>query len=184
FYRGRICKHEACAIHDLMFADGIDAEARYRTIYNCGHVFGGTLDIGTKLGFALEILTAWGLLERVPAGWRVTPVGAVAAASRFDLLFVHEAIQRIQDARNARFDEVALWAVEDYFADERDRERWLQAIEQWITEVDSREIRLPKRYRGDFERRLDDPASLWKLLHGQTKRRAMRLSASSMIGGR
>src|SRR5690606_8934723 len=33
FYRGRICKHEACAIHDLMFADGIDAEARYRTIY-------------------------------------------------------------------------------------------------------------------------------------------------------
>lgn len=75
YYRGAICKHQACAIHELLFAPGVDDEVRTRAVYNCGHLFGKTLDPGTRLALALQILTAWGLLERVLGGWRVTPLG-------------------------------------------------------------------------------------------------------------
>lgn len=158
YYRGRICKHQACAVHELIFAEGVDGEARTRTIYNCGHVFGPTLDLGTRLNLALGILTNWRLIERIPGGWRATPVGEVAAASGFDLLLVHEAIGRISTAGPTGYVDVASWAVEDYFEDERDRARWMRAVEPWLKEVPEREIPLPKRYRGDFERGLDDLA--------------------------
>ena len=163
FYRHEICKHAACAIHDLLFGAGVDAEARNRALYSCGHVFGPKLDLGTRLTQALELLTAWKLIERVPTGWRATPVGAVAAATRFDLLLVHEAMQRIEDAGSASYRDVARWALEDYLADERAREKWIRAVEQWLDEVDEKKIHLPVRYRGDFERGLDDLASVCRL---------------------
>ncbi|MEW6047044.1 MAG: DEAD/DEAH box helicase [Bacillota bacterium] len=154
FYRGRICKHEACAIHDLLFSPGIDEETRTRTIYNCGHVFGKTLDLGTRLGLALRILTSWRLIERVPGGWHITPIGDVAAASGFDLLLVRQAIQRVEQASGATYRDVARWAVEDY--QEKDRVKWVGAVERWIDEVSEDQIHFPVRHRGDFERALDD----------------------------
>lgn len=163
YYRQQICKHAACAIHDLLFAPGIDPEVRNRALYSCGHVFGAKLDLGTRLTQALELLTAWRLIERVPGGWRATPVGAVASATRFDLLLVHEAMQRIEGAGAADYRDVARWALEDYLADERAREKWVAAVDQWLDEVDEKQIRLPVKYRGDFERRLDDLASVCRL---------------------
>ncbi|HEX6938257.1 MAG TPA: DEAD/DEAH box helicase [Longimicrobiales bacterium] len=163
YYRHEICKHAACAIHDLLFDFDVDAEAHNRALYSCGHVFGPKLDLGTRLTQALELLTAWKLIERVPTGWRATPVGAVAAATRFDLLLVHEAMQRIEAAGDASYRDVARWALEDYHADERKREKWARAVEQWLDEVDEREIPLPEKYRGDFERGLDDLASVCRL---------------------
>jgi len=160
YYRGRICKHQACAIHDLVFGDAIDEETRTRAIYNCGHVFSARLDPGTRLTQALEILTAWRFLERVPGGWRITPLGEVAAATTFDLLLAHQAALRVVPAERATYREVARWTVQDYFADDHDRERWRPALEAWLDEVDQREIRLPTRYRGDFERDLEDLARL------------------------
>ncbi|HEX7091177.1 MAG TPA: hypothetical protein VF192_13635, partial [Longimicrobiales bacterium] len=121
------------------------------------------LDLGTRLTQALELLTAWRLIERVPGGWRATPVGAVAAAARFDLLLVHEAMQRIEGACAADYRDVARWALEDYLADERAREKWIAAVEQWLDEVDEKQLRLPVKYRGDFERGLDDLASVCRL---------------------
>lgn len=158
FYRGKICKHQACAIHDLLFGGMADEEIRHRTLYVCGHLFGETLDPGTRLAQALEILTAWRLVERVPGGWRCTPVGEVAAASGFDLLLVHEAVGRVMQVSRATYRDIALWAVEDYFAEEREERRWKEAVEQWIAEVNERDIRLPKKYRGDFEQGLEDLA--------------------------
>jgi helicase len=160
FYRGRICKHQACAIHDLLFAGEIDEEARARAIYNCGHVFGTTLDAGTRLDLALQLLTQWRLIERIPSGWRATPIGDIAALSTFDLLMIHQTAQRVANVESATYREVAGWAVEDYFAEEKDRERWKVAVEKWLDEVDQREIRLPTRYRGDFESGLEDLARL------------------------
>jgi len=156
YYRGKVCKHQACAIHDLIFGDGVDAETRYRTIYNCGHVFADRLDPGTRLAQSLEILTAWRFLERVPGAWRATPLGRVASASAFDLLLSHEAAERIVSAEAASERDVARWAVDDYLADARLREKWSRAVEAWLDEVDQREIPLPVRYRGDFERGLED----------------------------
>ncbi|MFQ5922558.1 MAG: hypothetical protein ACE5M4_06905, partial [Anaerolineales bacterium] len=83
YYRGKVCKHQACAIHDLLFGDGIDPEVRTRAIYNCGHVFGKTLDVGTRLDQALGILSDWGMVEHVPGGFRVTKLGEVASTSDF-----------------------------------------------------------------------------------------------------
>ncbi|HWP63704.1 MAG TPA: DEAD/DEAH box helicase [Candidatus Binatia bacterium] len=160
YYRGRICKHAACAIHDLIFGDGVEPEARYRAIYNCGHVFSTRLDPGTKLDQALEILTAWRFLERVPNAWRTTPLGEVASASTFDLLLAHQVAERVVPATEAGYRDVAAWAVDDYLAKERDRQRWQRALAAWLDEVDQREIRLPTRYRGDFERGLEDLAGV------------------------
>jgi hypothetical protein len=158
FYRGRICKHQACAIHDLLFGKGITTEVRHRTVYICGHVFSRTLDPGTLLAQALEVLTAWGLIERVPSGWRATPLGDVASASGFDLLLVHQAATRVADARADCCRDVAHWAIADYIAEEKDQARWCRAIDDWLDEVDAHEIKLPTKYRGDFERRLEDLA--------------------------
>lgn len=163
FYKGRICKHEACAIHDLLFGQAVEDEARMRTIYNCGHIFGPTLDLGTRLNLALQILTSWHLIERVPGGWRATPVGDVAAASGFDLLLVHEIIGRLGGGGAAEYSEIAKWAVEDYFENAKDRARWAEAIGPWLAEMDVREIGLPTRYRGDFERGLEDLARVCTL---------------------
>lgn len=154
YYRGTICKHQACAIHDLLFATGIDPEVRTRTLYNCGHLFGRRLDPGTRLALALQILTDWGLLERVPGGWRVTPLGDLAATTRFDLLLVRQIAQRVGRVERATYREVARWAVEDY--QEKDTTRWAEAIERWVGEVEERQVRAPVRFRGDFERALDD----------------------------
>jgi helicase len=156
FYRGEVCKHAACAIHDLLFTDGIEKEAWSRAVYNCTHIFGATLDLGTRLSLALELLTSWGLLERVPSGWRATPLGEVASAPGFDLLLVHQVALRIVGAHDAKYTEIARWAVEDYFEDDAERKKWLEAVEKWIGEVDARKIRLPVEYRGDFENRLED----------------------------
>ncbi|HXF71383.1 MAG TPA: DEAD/DEAH box helicase [Actinomycetota bacterium] len=156
YYRGKVCKHQACAIHDLIFGDGVDEEARYRAIYNCGHVFSDRLDPGTRLAQSLEILTAWRFLERVPGAWRATPLGRVASASAFDLLLAHQVADRVAPAAEATYRDVARWAAEDYLADERQRGKWLRALDAWLDEVDQRDIRLPVRYRGDFERGLED----------------------------
>jgi replicative superfamily II helicase len=158
FYRGKICKHQACAVHDLLFVETVHPEARARAIYNCGHVFADTLDVGTRLSQALEILAAWRLVERVPGGWRATPVGEVASASGFDLLLVHQAIERVSAIRRASYHDVAGWAVEDFFAEEKDRKKWARAVSDWIGEVDAHRITLPTRYRGDFEERIEDLA--------------------------
>jgi len=158
FYRARGCKHQACAIHDLLFQTGIDPEARYRTIYNCGHVFGAKLDAGTRIGQAVEILMYWRLLERVPGGWRATPVGRVATTTNFDLLFVHQAVGRVMKAKEADYQQVASWAVEDHYFDAPAQGRWKKAVSQWLGEVDLRKIQLPTRYRGDFEQAVEELA--------------------------
>jgi helicase len=156
YYRNQICKHAACAIHELIFGEGIEPEVRIRAIYNCGHIFSKTLDAGTRLNQTLRILSAWGLIEPAGAAWRATPVGSVAVASGFDLLLVRQVSARIANAPDARYDEVALWAVEDFYADEKQRARWLPAVRDWIGEVDEKEIPLPEKYRGDFERGRDE----------------------------
>jgi helicase len=156
YYRGQVCKHQACAIHDLLFADGIEPEVRTRAIYNCGHVFGRTLDVGTRLQQALEILTHWGMVEHVPGAFRVTKLGEVASTSGLDLLFVRQAVRRIESAEAADYKTVARWAVEDYLAEEKHQDQWVAAIQAWLDEVDVRKISHPARYRGDFEQRVDD----------------------------
>jgi helicase len=156
FYRGQICKHQACAIHDLLFEKNVPAETRQRAIYVCGHVFSRTLDSGTLLDQALQVLEAWGLLERVAVAWRATPLGKVASGSGFDLLLVHQAAQRVKEADPCDYPVVAHWAVDDYIAEEKDQARWHEALGQWLDEVDAHKFKLPTRYRGDFERRLED----------------------------
>ncbi len=156
FYRGKICKHQACAIHDLLFGRGIDDEARHRAIFVCGHVFSAVLDPGTLLKEALEVLRAWRLIERIPVGWRATPLGEVASTAGFDLLLVHQATLRVERVSAAAYRDVAHWAIEDYIAEEKDQARWHPAVDQWLDEVDDHKIALPTRYRGDFERRLED----------------------------
>lgn len=155
YYRGRICKHQALAIHELLFGSGVDAEARARALYLCGHVFGPVLDIGTRLSQALGLLLNWDLTERVPGGWRATELGQVASASGFDLLLVHQVAGRLADAAGSDYRVIARWAVEDFHADPRDRDRWLRAVTDWLDEVELREIKLPVRYRGDFEQGLE-----------------------------
>jgi replicative superfamily II helicase len=157
YYRDEICKHQAYTIHELVFRSA-DEETRQRAIYVCGHLFANTLDAGTLLARALDLLTAWRLVEPVPAGWRATPVGEVAASSGFDLLLVHEAIGRVSQASEADYWEVARWAVVDYFTDEPEEQRWLRAIAEWLDEVPEHEMKLPVRYRGEFEERLEELA--------------------------
>lgn len=110
------------------------------------------------MSLALEILADWRLVERIPGGWRATPVGNLASASGFDLLLVRGAIERVERARSASHLEVASWAVEDYFEDPDDEKRWQQALTPWLGEVDTRKMALPTRYRGDFDQGLDDLA--------------------------
>lgn len=166
WYRNEICKHQACAIHDLLFGEGVSPEVRFRTIYICGHVLGATLDAGTRLEQALQILTAWQLIERCPGGWRSTPMGEVALASGLDLLLIHEATDRIRTAEDVTHSDVARWAVQDYIAEQDRRGRWSVAVEEWLAEVDERKIKLPERYRGDFEAGLESLAQVCVLYAG------------------
>jgi len=154
--RRNICKHLACAIHNLLFGTGVDAEARSRAIYASAHRFRRTLNLGTKIQQALRLLEAWKLLEPVPGAYQATPVGALAANSSLDLLLIRVADERIRGCRCVPTPkEVAGWIVEDYFGDTAKRERWERAVEPWLDEVEERRIKLPEKYRGDFERGLE-----------------------------
>lgn len=123
--RQDVCKHLALVIHDLLFGKKVDPEIRHRAIYAAAHRFRKTLDLGTKIREAVELLRAWQLLEAVPGGFRATPVGALAANSILDLLLIRTAQERMQNCRKPPSpSELAGWLVEDYFADENKRERW------------------------------------------------------------
>jgi hypothetical protein len=163
FHRGDICKHMACAIHGLLFGRGVEPEARSRAIYNCGHVFGRSLDIGTRIQQAMKLLLDWRLVERVPAGWRATPLGEIASASRFDLLLIRQAANRVVEAEEADCVEIGLWAVEDFFPEDDEHIRWNRALHEWLGETDMKDIPMPTKYRGDFEDRLEDLANVCRL---------------------
>ena len=128
-----------------------------------GHIFAPTLDAGTKLNNALEILTKWNLLERVPSAWRVTPVGRLASQTIFDLLLVRQILERVQGTNDADYKTIAQWAVEDFFAEEKDRSKWHKAMKDWLNEIPSKDLKLPTKYRGDFENRRDDLSSVCML---------------------
>jgi len=155
YFRGQVCKHQALVVHELLFGTATEPEARTRALYLCGHVFGPVLDIGTRLSEALGLLLAWGLAERVPSGWRATELGQVASASGFDLLLVHQVADRLHGATAGGYRMVARWAVEDFHADPRDREKWLTAVTGWLDETERTAITLPVKYRGDWEQGLD-----------------------------
>ena len=176
FFRAQVCKHQALVIHELLFAAEVDAEARARALYLCGHVFGPVLDIGTRLAEALGLLLTWSLVERVPGGWRATGLGQVASASGFDLLLVHQVAGRLDGAVGPDYRDIAQWAVEDFQAGPKDRDRWLVAVTGWLDEVDLREIKLPAKYRGDFEQGLERLA----LVCGLYERTALSLGRDDM----
>lgn len=155
YYRDQVCKHQALVVYELLFGTATEPEARARALYLCGHVFGPVLDIGTRLSEALGLLLTWGLAEKVPGGWRATELGQVASASGFDLLLVHQVADRLHGAAAGDYRMVARWAVEDFHADPRDRERWLTAVSGWVDETDRTAIKLPVKYRGDWEQGLD-----------------------------
>lgn len=155
YFRGQICKHQALVVYELLFGTATEPEARARALYLCGHVFGPVLDIGTRLSEALGLLLTWGLAQRVPGGWRATELGQVASASGFDLLLVHQIADRLHGAAVGDYRMVARWAVEDFHADPRDREKWLTAVTGWLNEAERTAIKLPVKYRGDWEQGLD-----------------------------
>lgn len=155
--RRDVCKHLAFVIHHLLFDKGVDVEIRTRAIYVAAHRFRKTLDLGTKIKEAIRILEEWDLMERVPAGFKTTPVGALASASGFDLLLFRTAKDRIRKCRAVpKQHDVATWVIEDYYADEAKRDKWLNVIDAWLDEVELKKIRLPEKYRGDFERGLEE----------------------------
>jgi len=152
-----VCKHLACAIHHLLFGAGVDQEIQSRAIYVAAHRFRKTLDLGTKIRVAVNLLRSWGLLEHVPGAIRATALGELAATSGLDLLLIRTANDRIKSySKVPTVREVAAWVIEDYFADESKRHRWLQAADAWLSEVDVKRFKLPERYRGDFERGLEE----------------------------
>jgi len=180
------CKHLACAIYTLLFGSagsasstgspdpapgpgagaspppGVDEETRNRALYACAHRFRKTLDLGTKIQVALSILAAWGLIERVPgAGYRASGVGAIAAHSGLDLLLLRTARDRVLgSAGTPTPSDVARWVAEDFFGDEAKRERWREAVDLWIAETPVKKIKLPEKFRGDFERGLEQLGEL------------------------
>lgn len=152
-----VCKHVSFVIHQYLFGERVDPELHDRAVYTCLHLFTDTLDPGTKLDQAIRLLLAWRLLERVPDGVRATAAGKVASSSRFDVLLVRHAERRLQAASDATgLADVAAWTVEDFFPLARDRERWGPAVRAWVRGVPEREFSLPTRYRGDFERGLEE----------------------------
>jgi len=159
--RQDVCKHLACAIHHLLFGGDVDQEVRSRAIYACAHRFRKTLDLGTKIKQAVEILRLWNLIEPVPGGFQATPVGELASNSSLDLLLIRSAHDRVRQVEGVPSPkDVATWVVWDYFGDENKRERWLKAVIPWLDEVDIKRVPLPERYRGDFERGLEDLGQL------------------------
>jgi len=152
-----VCKHLACAIHYLLFDPQVDREIRGRGIYAAAHYFRKTLDLGTKMKEAVELLRFWKLLEPVPGGFQATPLGVLAGSSSLDLLLLRTAHDRIIGfAGVPTHKDVAFWVIEDYFADEAKRERWFRAVELWLGEEDIKKIKLPEKFRGDFERGLEN----------------------------
>jgi len=165
--RQDVCKHLALVIHDLIFAEKVEPEVRNRAIYAATHRFRKTLDLGTKIREAVELLCAWQLLELVPGGFQATPVGALAANSIVDLLLIRTAHDRIRNSKKPPTPtQLAGWLVEDYFADEGKREKWKTAVCDWLAEVDAKKLKLPEKYRGDFERGLDELGQL-AMLYGE-----------------
>ncbi len=165
--RRDVCKHIAMAIHEILFARKFGEEVRSRCLYVCAHFFGPTLDIGTRLSCAVEVLHSWHLIERAGSGWRATPTGEVAIATGLDLLLVRQAEQRVGGVgEGATYRDVGLWVAEDYFSEEKKRARWLTALADWLDEVDVKDIALPEKYRGDFENGLDDLARVAVLYGG------------------
>jgi helicase len=155
--RQDVCKHLALVIHSLLFSKGVDLEIRNRALYAAAHRFRKSLDLGTKLSQAVNLLCAWKLLEKVPGGYRATPVGTLASNSLLDLLLIRTAEDRIRRLKGkAAPADVAGWVIEDYFADEGKVEKWRSAAAAWLGEVDVKKIKLPEKYRGDFERGLDE----------------------------
>jgi len=155
--RQDVCKHLALAIHELLFQPHFDAEVRNRALYAAAHRFRKTLDLATKIQQAVDLLCAWKLLEKVPGGYQATPVGTLAAGSLLDLLLIRSADDRIRKCKgSATPAEVATWIIEDFFADEAKVEKWKTAATAWLTEVDRKKFKLPERYRGDFERALEE----------------------------
>jgi len=155
YFRSQVCKHQALVVYELLFGTATEPEARARALYLCGHVFGPVLDIGTRLSEALGLLLAWGLAEKVPGGWLATELGQVASASGFDLLLVHQIADRLHGTAAGDYRMVARWAVEDFHADPRNREKWLTAVSGWVDEAVRTTIKLPVKYRGDWEQGLD-----------------------------
>jgi len=159
--RRDVCKHLALVIHELLFGGQIDPEVRSRAIYASVHLFRKTLDPGTKIREAVELLCAWDLLEPVPGGYRATAVGELAAGSGLDLLLIRSARDRVRDCAEVPApQDVATWVVADYFGEEAKQEKWRQAIGPWLGEVDIKKIALPEKYRGSFERELDNLGQL------------------------
>ncbi len=159
------CKHLACAIHSLLFGAvgtaGVDEETRNRALYASTHRFRRTLDLGTKIQVALRLLAAWGLAEQVPGGYRATGVGVIATHSGLDLLLLRTARDRVLACPAAPIPtDVAGWVVEDFFGDESKRQRWLEAVRLWVDETPVKKIRLPEKFRGDFERGLEQLGEL------------------------
>lgn len=152
-----VCKHVSFVIHEFLFGEDVDRELHDRAVYTCLHLFTDTLDPGTKLDQAIRLLLDWRLLERVPGGLRAALAGRVASSSRFDVLLVRHAERRVDAASDATsLADVAAWTVEDFFPLARDRERWGPAVQAWVRGAPEREFSLPVRYRGDFERGLEE----------------------------
>jgi helicase len=164
WYRGEICKHVACAVHDLLFTRGDDSELRERAVYTCVHLFGKTLDAGTRLVQAVDLLERWALIERTAGGWRAAPVGGVAIAmTRGDLLLVHSVMQRANTTTRATYRDVVEGAVIDFFPEDVEQ-RWLEALRAWLDEVPENKFRLPVKHRGDFESGVEDVAGVCRLV--------------------
>jgi replicative superfamily II helicase len=162
--RKEVCKHLACTIHYLLFSGKVDRETRSRALYAAAHHFRRTLDLGTKIHEAVRLLCLWRLLEPLPDSFRATPLGEVAAGSSLDLLLIRTAHDRIREVEGVpTIKDVAFWVIGDYFADERKRERWFRAVEPWLAEVDLKRIKLPEKFRGDFERGLENLGHLTSL---------------------
>lgn len=161
YYPRETCKHLACAIHTLLFDEGVEPEVRNRALYVCMHRFRRTLDLGTKIGVALRLLAEWGLIEQVPGALAATGVGAIASGSGLDLLLLRIARDRVRNCEETPTpQDVAVWVVQDFFGDEEKRGKWETAMKSWVGETPAKEMRLPEKYRGDFERNLEQLGDL------------------------
>ncbi|NIR48546.1 DEAD/DEAH box helicase [candidate division KSB1 bacterium] len=168
--RRDVCKHLAFVIDYLLFESGVAPELRNRAIYAAAHYFRKTLDLGTKIQEAVKLLHVWNLIESIPAGYRVTPVGGLAANSSLDLLLMRTAQDRIREFHGAPdIKDIAEWVISDYFADENKRNKWLKAIVPWIQGGNIKKISLPEKYRGNFERELENLGQL-AVLYGEIAR--------------
>jgi len=176
-----VCKHTTAAIHELLFGEDVDREHHDLAVYTCLHQFTDTLDPGTKLHQAIRLLLDWRLLERVPGGLQATAAGTVASSSRFDVLLVRLAADRVAEMpADATIQDVARWTVEDFFGQEKEREKWLPAVAAWVRGEPAKSFKLPTRYRGDFERGVDDLARVAALYRDLAPGRSGREEAGEL----